>query len=64
MILPALSAGLTSDNPAVTLGSPLVSPGFACCHVPADRRHRTARSLTGKTPGRQCAEDVLGNTLT
>jgi hypothetical protein len=29
MILPALSAGLTSDNPAVTLGSPLVSPGTA-----------------------------------
>jgi hypothetical protein len=29
MILPALSAGLTSNNPAVTLGSPLVSPGLA-----------------------------------
>jgi hypothetical protein len=28
MILPALSAGLTSDNPAVTLGSPLVRRGI------------------------------------
>ena len=28
MILPALSAGLTSDNPAVTLGSPLVKSGI------------------------------------
>jgi hypothetical protein len=29
--------------PYVTLGSPLVSPGFAGYHVPADRRQRTAR---------------------
>ena len=34
MILPALSAGLTSDNPAVTLGSPLVSPCWRKVHQP------------------------------
>jgi hypothetical protein len=31
MILPALSAGLTSDSPATTPGSPLVSPGSGGC---------------------------------
>jgi hypothetical protein len=28
MILPALSAGLTSDSPAITLGRPPVSTGM------------------------------------
>jgi hypothetical protein len=43
MILPALSAGLTSDSPSMTLGRPPVSTGMADCHGPADRRHRRAR---------------------
>ena len=28
----------------MTLGSPLVSPEFARCHVPADRRQRMGES--------------------
>jgi hypothetical protein len=31
------------DSPSMTLGRPLVSPGFAGCHVPVDRSHRRAR---------------------
>jgi hypothetical protein len=35
--------GLTSNNPSPTLGSPLVSPGVAGCHVPGDTGHRMGR---------------------
>ena len=38
------------DSPSTTLGSPLVSPGFAGCHVPADPRQRTGES--GASAGR------------
>jgi hypothetical protein len=38
MILPALSAGLTSESPAMTLGRPPVSPGVADWNGPAERR--------------------------
>jgi hypothetical protein len=33
-----------ANGPSMTLGRPLVSPGFAGCHVPADRRQRMGES--------------------
>jgi hypothetical protein len=44
MILPALSGRPTSDNPATTLGSPLVSSGVAGCQVAGNPSQRTGES--------------------
>ena len=33
-----------TECPSLTLGRPLVSPGFAGCQVPADRRQRMGES--------------------
>jgi hypothetical protein len=35
----------------MTLGRPLVSPEFAGCHLPADRRQRTGESYTAPAGG-------------
>jgi len=35
--------GIGAGRPCTSLGSPLVRPDFAGCHVPIDRRRRTAR---------------------
>lgn len=46
-----------------TLGRPLVSPGFAGCHAPADQRQRTALHRWGSsTPDGRAFPNVVVST--
>jgi hypothetical protein len=42
--LDALGALRGGNSPAMTLGRPMVSPGFAGCEVPTDRPERIGES--------------------